>query len=190
MASNYRLPQGIIVIFEFKAKSYFLYFLSRRDNWSVPNGRLTVNYDNNLILRVPGYENAHVFITLSRFYHVFHEKHDTGYDRKRDNVSHFIKVVALKKTWYYKLSILKRVIIGGTIFDRWDRYKIVEFNYQPTQFQPVGLCKKSTGNQPCSNPHIGKRLVFVKPTVIPTMCFKIRRSERGWFLQNQQSFLL
>ena len=61
-------------------------------------------------------------------------------------------------------------------------------NYQPTQFQPVGLCKKSTGNQPCSNPHVGKRSVFVKPTVIPTMCFKIRRLERGWFLQNQPSF--
>ena len=28
-------------------------------------------------------------------------------------------------------------------------------NYQPTQFQPVGLCKKSTGNQPRSYPHIG-----------------------------------
>ena len=27
--------------------------------------------------------------------------------------------------------------------------------YQPTQFQPVGLCKKSTGNQPRSYPHIG-----------------------------------
>ena len=28
-------------------------------------------------------------------------------------------------------------------------------NYQPTQFQPVGLCKKSTGNQSRSYPHIG-----------------------------------
>ena len=28
-------------------------------------------------------------------------------------------------------------------------------NYQPTQFQPVGLCKKSTGNQPRSYPSIG-----------------------------------
>ena len=60
-------------------------------------------------------------------------------------------------------------------------------NYQPTQFQPVGLCKKSTGNQSCSNPHM---LVFVKPTVIPTMCFEIRRMEQGWFLQNQPSFQL
>ena len=63
-------------------------------------------------------------------------------------------------------------------------------NYQPTQFQPVGLCKKSTGNHPCSNPHIGKRLVFVKSTVIPTMCLKILRLERGWFLKNQPSLKL
>ena len=62
-------------------------------------------------------------------------------------------------------------------------------NYEPTQFQPVGLCKKSTGNQPCSNLHIGKRLVFVEPTVIPTMYFKVQRLERGWFF-NQPSFQL
>ena len=35
---------------------------------------------------------------------------------------------------------------------------------------------------------VGKRLVFVNPTVIPTMCFKVRRLERGWFSQNQPSF--
>ena len=63
-------------------------------------------------------------------------------------------------------------------------------NYQPIQFQPVGLCKESTGNQPCSNPHRGKRLVFVKSTVIPTMCFKIQRLERGWFSQNLPSAFL
>ena len=63
-------------------------------------------------------------------------------------------------------------------------------NYQPTQFRPVGLCKKSRGKHPHSNPHVGKRLIFVKPTVIPTMCFKIRRLELGWFLKNQPSFQL
>ena len=35
---------------------------------------------------------------------------------------------------------------------------------------------------------VGKRLVFVNPTVIPTMCFKVRRLERGWFSQNRPSF--
>ena len=35
---------------------------------------------------------------------------------------------------------------------------------------------------------VGKRLVFVNPTVIPTMCFKVRSLERGWFSQNQPSF--
>ena len=35
---------------------------------------------------------------------------------------------------------------------------------------------------------VGKRLVFVNPTVIPTMCFKLRRLERGLFPQNQPSF--
>ena len=34
----------------------------------------------------------------------------------------------------------------------------------------------------------GKRLIVVNPTVIPTMCFKVRRLERGWFSQNQPSF--
>ena len=34
---------------------------------------------------------------------------------------------------------------------------------------------------------VGKRLVFVNPTVIPTMCFKVRRLERGWFSQIQLS---
>ena len=43
-------------------------------------------------------------------------------------------------------------------------------NYQPTQFQPVSLCKKSTGNQPRSYPHIGP----------PT--------GDGWFSWNQPSF--
>ena len=35
---------------------------------------------------------------------------------------------------------------------------------------------------------VGERLVFVNPTVIPTICFKVRRLERGWFSQNQPSF--
>ena len=35
---------------------------------------------------------------------------------------------------------------------------------------------------------VGKRLVFVNTTVIPTMCFKERRLERGWFSQNEPSF--
>ena len=43
-------------------------------------------------------------------------------------------------------------------------------NYQPTQFQPVGLYKKSTGNQRRSYPHIGP----------PT--------GDGWFSWNQPSF--
>ena len=43
-------------------------------------------------------------------------------------------------------------------------------NYQPTQFQPVGLCKKSTGNQPRSYLHIGA----------PT--------GDSWFSWNQPSF--
>ena len=34
----------------------------------------------------------------------------------------------------------------------------------------------------------GKPLIFVNPTVIPTMCFKVRRLERGWYSQNQPSF--
>ena len=79
-------------------------------------------------------------------------------------------------------------------------------NYQPTQFQPVGLCKKSTGNQPRSYPHIGQptviptmcfkirrlewRLVFAKPTVIPTIGYDIQRLDRGWFSQDQPSAFL
>ena len=35
---------------------------------------------------------------------------------------------------------------------------------------------------------VGKRLVVVNPTVIPNMCFKVRRLERGRFPQNQPSF--
>ena len=35
---------------------------------------------------------------------------------------------------------------------------------------------------------VGKRLVFVNPTVIPTMCFKLRRLDRGLFPQNHPSF--
>ena len=35
---------------------------------------------------------------------------------------------------------------------------------------------------------VGTRLVFAKPTVIPTMGYDIRKLERGWFLQNQPPF--
>ena len=35
---------------------------------------------------------------------------------------------------------------------------------------------------------LGTRLVFAKPTVIPTIGYDIRRLERGWFSQNQPPF--
>ena len=53
----------------------------------------------------------------------------------------------------------------------------------------VGFHKTNPQSIRCrSCMRVGKRLVFVNPTVIPTMCFKIRRLERGWFSQNQPSF--
>ena len=53
----------------------------------------------------------------------------------------------------------------------------------------VGFHKTNPQSIRCrSCMRVGKRLVFVNPTIIPTMCFKIRSLERGWFTQNQPSF--
>ena len=53
----------------------------------------------------------------------------------------------------------------------------------------VGFRKSNCQSNRCrSCMRVGKRLVFVNPTVIPTMCFKVQRLERGWFPQNQPSF--
>ena len=53
----------------------------------------------------------------------------------------------------------------------------------------VGFRKSNCQSIRCrSCMRVGKRLVFVNPTVIPTMCFKVRRLEHGWFTQNKPSF--
>ena len=53
----------------------------------------------------------------------------------------------------------------------------------------VGFRKSNCQSNGCrSCMRVGKRLVFVNPIVTPTMCFKVRRLERGWFSQNQPSF--
>ena len=52
----------------------------------------------------------------------------------------------------------------------------------------VGFRKSNCPSNRCrSCMRVGKRLVFVNRTVIPTMCFKERRLERCWFSQIQLS---
>ena len=55
-------------------------------------------------------------------------------------------------------------------------------------WRAVGFRKSNYQSNRCrSCVRVGKRLVFVNPTVIPTMCFKVRRLDRGWFSQIQPS---
>ena len=55
-------------------------------------------------------------------------------------------------------------------------------------WKTVGFRQSNCQSNRCrSCMRVGKRLVIVNPTVVPTMCFKERRLERCWFSQIQLS---
>ena len=73
-------------------------------------------------------------------------------------------------------------------------FSSIQPSFQPCAFRYEGLNRvgfRKTNRHSkvgLQDTKIGTELVIANPIIIPTICFKIRRLERGWFSQNQPLF--
>ena len=95
-------------------------------------------------------------------------------------IKHTLFKILLPHFWFLCSSEVKKNKWFNSFRNTWKAIR-----WLCSGWDAIGFHKTNRdSNRGLSRIKVGTRLVFVKPTVIPTMGFNIRWLEHGWFSQN------